>query len=193
MCLEPGVNNEYVVQFKQGAFDMGAEVCPVAIKYNKIFVDAFWNSRAQAFPMHLLTLMCSWAVVCDVWYLPPQHRREAEGETAIDFSERVKRLIAERAGLKSASWDGYLKHFRPSARYVKEQQARVARAMMAKYELLQQGEAGTAHKREAEESKEKGDGEHAANEQPVEEREGHNAEVSSSQAVKRKTRSRSRM
>ena len=31
------------VQFKQGVFDMGADVCPIAIKYNKIFVDAFWN------------------------------------------------------------------------------------------------------------------------------------------------------
>lgn len=39
------VNNEYCVQFKQGVFDMGADVCPIAIKYNKIFVDAFWNVR----------------------------------------------------------------------------------------------------------------------------------------------------
>jgi hypothetical protein len=27
------VNNEYVVQFKKTAFDMGAVVCPIAIKY----------------------------------------------------------------------------------------------------------------------------------------------------------------
>lgn len=33
--------------FKKGAFDLGATVYPVAIKYNKIFVDAFWNSRRQ--------------------------------------------------------------------------------------------------------------------------------------------------
>jgi len=31
--------------FKRGAFEMDAVVHPVAIKYNKIFVDAFWNSR----------------------------------------------------------------------------------------------------------------------------------------------------
>jgi glycerol-3-phosphate O-acyltransferase 3/4 len=29
----------------QGAFELGSAVCPIAIKYNKIFVDAFWNSK----------------------------------------------------------------------------------------------------------------------------------------------------
>lgn len=29
---------------------------------SKIFVDAFWNSRAQSFAMHLASLMSSWAV-----------------------------------------------------------------------------------------------------------------------------------
>lgn len=48
------VNNEYCVMFKRGAFDLGATVCPVAIKYNKIFVDAFWNSRRQSFTNHLV-------------------------------------------------------------------------------------------------------------------------------------------
>jgi len=31
------VNNEYVVQFKKGAFEMGAVVCPIAIKYKYVF------------------------------------------------------------------------------------------------------------------------------------------------------------
>ncbi|KAE9448643.1 hypothetical protein C3L33_19457, partial [Rhododendron williamsianum] len=39
------VNNHYTVMFKKGAFELGCTVCPIAIKYNKIFVDAFWNSR----------------------------------------------------------------------------------------------------------------------------------------------------
>lgn len=43
------------------AFDLGAEVCPIAIKYNKQFVDAFWNS-ARPFHWHLFDLMTSWAV-----------------------------------------------------------------------------------------------------------------------------------
>jgi hypothetical protein len=56
------VNNEYCVLFKKGAFDLGARVYPVAIKYNKIFVDAFWNSKRQSFSQHLYRLMTSWAV-----------------------------------------------------------------------------------------------------------------------------------
>lgn len=36
------------VMFKRGAFDMGVTVCPIAIKYNKIFVDAFWNRRGRS-------------------------------------------------------------------------------------------------------------------------------------------------
>eukprot|EP00455_Lapot_gusevi_P026456 TRINITY_DN2790_c0_g1_i5.p1 TRINITY_DN2790_c0_g1~~TRINITY_DN2790_c0_g1_i5.p1 ORF type:complete len:427 (+),score=161.31 TRINITY_DN2790_c0_g1_i5:32-1282(+) len=114
------VNNEYCVQFKKGAFEMDAEVCPIAIKYNKIFVDAFWNSREQSFGQHLISLMTSWAVVCDVWYLEPQ--RIQPGENAIQFSSRVKKMIADRAGLKNVEFDGYLKHFKPSQRYVEERQ-----------------------------------------------------------------------
>ncbi len=40
--------------FKRGAFDMDAYVCPIALKYNKIFVDAFWNSKRQSFGQHLV-------------------------------------------------------------------------------------------------------------------------------------------
>ena len=36
--------------------------------------------------MHLLQLMSSWAVVCDVWYMEPQTLRP--GETPIEFAER---------------------------------------------------------------------------------------------------------
>ncbi|KAF5198854.1 Glycerol-3-phosphate acyltransferase 3-like [Thalictrum thalictroides] len=39
------VNNHYTVMFKKGAIELGCTVCPIAIKYNKIFVDAFWNNR----------------------------------------------------------------------------------------------------------------------------------------------------
>lgn len=58
------VNNEYCVMFKRGAFDLGATVCPIAIKYNKIFVDAFWNSRRQSFTNHLV---CLHSKVQSVW------------------------------------------------------------------------------------------------------------------------------
>lgn len=84
--------------FKRGAFDIGATVCPVAIKYNKIFVDAFWNSKRQSFTQHLLRLMTSWAVVCDVYFLEPQAKQE--GESVDEFAARVQAMIARRAGLK---------------------------------------------------------------------------------------------
>ncbi|KAI7837992.1 hypothetical protein COHA_008174 [Chlorella ohadii] len=93
------VNNEYVVMFKRGAFDLDATVCPIAIKYNKIFVDAFWNSKRQSFSAHLVKLMCSWAL----------SRRP--GETAQQFAERVQRMIADKARLRVAPWDGYLKYY----------------------------------------------------------------------------------
>lgn len=48
------VNNEFCVMFKRGAFDLGAAVFPIAIRYNKIFVDAFWNSKKQSFTAHLV-------------------------------------------------------------------------------------------------------------------------------------------
>ena len=50
------VNNEYCVMFKRGAFDLDCTVCPIAIKYNKIFVDAFWNRRRQSLTSHMVTL-----------------------------------------------------------------------------------------------------------------------------------------
>ncbi|WMV44026.1 hypothetical protein MTR67_037411 [Solanum verrucosum] len=109
------VNNHYTVMFKKGAFELGCTVCPVAIKYNKIFVDAFWNSKKQSFTTHLLQLMTSWAVVCDVWYLEPQNIRP--GETPIEFAERVRDIISVRAGLKKVPWDGYLKYSRPSPKH----------------------------------------------------------------------------
>jgi glycerol-3-phosphate O-acyltransferase 3/4 len=48
------VNNEYTVMFKKGAFELDCTVCPIAIKYNKIFVDAFWNSKKYVFLLLLL-------------------------------------------------------------------------------------------------------------------------------------------
>lgn len=40
----------------------------------------------QSFTRHLLQLMTSWAVICDVWYLEPQNLKP--DETPIEFAER---------------------------------------------------------------------------------------------------------
>jgi glycerol-3-phosphate O-acyltransferase 3/4 len=78
--------------------------------------------------MHLASLMCSWAVVCDVWYLEPQTQRP--GESAIDFSNRVKKLIAETARIEDVQWDGYMKYFKPSARFVQSRQKVYAEGLL---------------------------------------------------------------
>ncbi|KAB2088117.1 hypothetical protein ES319_A04G152900v1 [Gossypium barbadense] len=127
------VNNQYSVMFKKGAFELGCTVCPIAIKYNKIFVDAFWNSRKQSFTMHLLQLMTSWAVVCDVWYLEPQNLRP--GETPIEFAERIRDIISVRAGLKKVPWDGYLKYSRPSPKHRERKQQSFAESVLRGLEL----------------------------------------------------------
>jgi hypothetical protein len=72
--------------FKRGAFDLGCKVCPIAIKYNKLFAETFWHSRRQSFTQHLMSLMTSWAVVADVWYLDPQEMAEGEG-TCVRLSQ----------------------------------------------------------------------------------------------------------
>ena len=118
------MNNEYVVQFKKFVFELGVPINPVAIKYNKVFVDAYWNSREQSFFQHLLRLMTSWAVVVDVWFLDQQHIRP--GESAADFATRVQRMIAARAGIKAVDWDGYMKYWKPNARFLEERQRLVA-------------------------------------------------------------------
>jgi hypothetical protein len=86
------------------------------------------QSKAQSFQGHLATLMSSWAVVCDVYYLEPQ--RIQAGENGIAFSNRVKKLIAEKAGLKNVSYDGYLKHFEVKQSLIEKQQKMYADVLL---------------------------------------------------------------
>jgi len=125
------VNNEYCVMFKKGAFEIGATVWPIAIKYNKLFSDPFWNSRTQSFLRHLFRLMTSWSVVCDVWYLEPQTIQP--GESTTEFANRVKAMIAKRAGLVNVAWDGYMKYFRPSERFVEERRKLYSSSLISRF------------------------------------------------------------
>jgi len=117
--------------FKKGAFELGATVCPVAIKYNKIFVDAYWHSRKQGFVGHVVRLMTSWAMVVDVYYLEPQKIRP--GEDPVQFAGRVKEMIAKKAKLISVPWDGYLKYFKPSPRFLENRQKKFSSSLLARY------------------------------------------------------------
>lgn len=118
------VNNEYCVMFKKGAFDLDASVAPIAIKYNKYFSDAFWNSRNQSFFWHLVSLMTSWATVVEITWLEPTQR--ADSESVLQFTERVKRAICKEAKLESVPWDGYLKYFKLSSKFASSQQEKIA-------------------------------------------------------------------
>lgn len=122
------VNNEYVVQFKKGAFELGATIIPVAVKYNKLFSDAFWNSRKESFLMYVVRLMTNWALVVDVYFLEPTTQQP--GETAIEFAERVKSSIAERGGLENTQYNGYMKYLRPSQKVIGYRQKRTSRSLL---------------------------------------------------------------
>lgn len=53
--------------------------------------------------------MTSWALVADIYFLPPQKIRE--GESGADFANRVQAMIADVAKLRPVPWDGYLKYY----------------------------------------------------------------------------------
>lgn len=78
--------------FKRGAFELGTSIVPIAVKYDSKITDAFWNSRTTSFVGHLFHLMTSWALVVDVYYLPPQTKQK--DESSAQFAARVKDMIA---------------------------------------------------------------------------------------------------
>nr|CAD7588829.1 unnamed protein product [Timema genevievae] len=113
------INNTSVMQFKKGSFEVGSVIYPVAIKYDPKFGDAFWNSSRFSMIQYLYMMMTSWAIVCDVWYLPPMYQQE--GESAIDFANRVKSVIARQGGLVDLM-DGQLKRMKPKKEWKEKQQ-----------------------------------------------------------------------
>ncbi|XP_078053597.1 glycerol-3-phosphate acyltransferase 4 isoform X2 [Augochlora pura] len=119
------INNTSVMQFKKGSFEVGGVIYPVAIKYDPRFGDAFWNSSRYSMIQYLYMTMSSWAIVCDVWYLPPMYRNE--GESAIDFANRVKSVIARQGGLVDLQWDGQLKRMKPKKEWREKQQEEISK------------------------------------------------------------------
>jgi glycerol-3-phosphate O-acyltransferase 3/4 len=65
-------------------------------------------------------LMTSWAIVCNIWYLPPIQRRV--DESAIDFAKRVKNEITKVSGLDNIPWDGQVKRMQPKNEWKEKQQ-----------------------------------------------------------------------
>ncbi|KAK6766698.1 hypothetical protein RB195_026153 [Necator americanus] len=114
------INNTSVMMFKKGSFEIGSTIYPIAMKYDSRLTDAFWNSSEQSYGEYLWRMMTSWAIICDVWYLPPMTREP--GEDAIAFARRVKKAIAKKGGLVDLEWDGALKRERVSSKLVQLQQ-----------------------------------------------------------------------
>ncbi|KAM9338520.1 glycerol-3-phosphate acyltransferase 3 [Symphorus nematophorus] len=114
------INNTSVMMFKKGSFEIGGTIYPVTIKYDPRFGDAFWNSSKYNMVSYLLRMMTSWAIVVNVWYLPPMTIQD--GEDAAQFANRVKSAIAEQGGLLDLNWDGGLKRGKVKDSYKEEQQ-----------------------------------------------------------------------
>jgi glycerol-3-phosphate O-acyltransferase 3/4 len=115
------INNTSVMMFKKGCFEIGeALIYPVAIKYDNRFGDAFWNSTKHQLFQYLILMMTSWAIVVDVYYLPPM--KIDKNELSVDFARRVKSAIAKQGGFVDLEWDGGLKRSLPKADFRAEEQ-----------------------------------------------------------------------
>jgi len=121
------INNTSIMQFKKGSFEVGGAIWPVAIKYDVKFGEAFWNSSKYSMLTYIYMMMTSWAIVCDVWYLPPMHRKE--DEDAIEYANRVKREIALKGGLVDLVWDGNLKRSEVKKEWREAQQEKFSRRL----------------------------------------------------------------
>lgn len=99
------INNSAVFQFSKGSFEAGADIYPIAMKYDLRFGDPFWGEFG--FFMHLLRMWSSWAIVLNVHYLPMM--RINDFETPIQFADRVKTTIAHSIGLQDLKWNGFVK------------------------------------------------------------------------------------
>lgn len=121
------INNTSVMMFKKGCFEAGTTIWPIAMKYDPLFSDAFWNSSEQGWCEYLLRVMTSWAIICNVWYLPPMTIRP--DESAVDFANRVKRKIAICGGLVDLEWDGGLKRAKVPKKMVAYQQEKYAKRL----------------------------------------------------------------
>uniref|UniRef100_A0A914V0F7 Phospholipid/glycerol acyltransferase domain-containing protein n=1 Tax=Plectus sambesii TaxID=2011161 RepID=A0A914V0F7_9BILA len=114
------INNTSVMMFKKGSFEIGTKIYPIAMKYDSRFGDPFWNSSEQSWGEYILRMMTSWAIIVDVWYLPPMEK--LPNEDAVMFANRVKQKIAKRGGLIDLEWDGQLKRQKVPDKLVAQQQ-----------------------------------------------------------------------
>ncbi|VDL74816.1 unnamed protein product [Nippostrongylus brasiliensis] len=97
-------NNTQVLQFRKAIFEDGVNICPIAIRQDSRFGDAFWSENR--FWHYLLRVMTSWALPLDITYLAPLTRQPQE--TNMDFAARAQSVIAEVVGVPAGQFDGSL-------------------------------------------------------------------------------------
>eukprot|EP00792_Barthelona_sp_PAP020_P004080 TRINITY_DN1873_c0_g2_i1.p1 TRINITY_DN1873_c0_g2~~TRINITY_DN1873_c0_g2_i1.p1 ORF type:complete len:412 (-),score=71.48 TRINITY_DN1873_c0_g2_i1:74-1309(-) len=101
------VNNSYCCQFKKGFFELpNVEIVPMTIKYNDMFVDAYWNMN-QSFIGHLLHMLSRYAVVAEINILKPTVNKLKK--SGVEYSEDIKNKMCLAANLINVPWDGYQK------------------------------------------------------------------------------------
>lgn len=105
------INNTAVMRFKKGSFAICNVVHPVAMRYDRRYGDAFWDSARCSMLRYILMVISSWTIICDIYYMPAVPR--LVGESSIDFANRVKAAIAAKAGIEDLPWDGNLKRWNP--------------------------------------------------------------------------------
>ncbi|CAG9538595.1 unnamed protein product [Cercopithifilaria johnstoni] len=94
-------NNTRVLQFRKAIFEDSVAIYPIAIRQDARFGDSFWSE--PKFWRYLLRVFTSWAIVYDVTYLEPYHKRP--GETNQNFAQRVQKAIAKTADVESIALD----------------------------------------------------------------------------------------
>ncbi|KAG2204801.1 hypothetical protein INT47_004076 [Mucor saturninus] len=100
------VNNKYVIRFQKGAFELGVKVCPVGIKYGRQWGDPYWDTR-KGFMHYAYYRMTRWMTSVNIVYCPPVSPRIEE--TASQYSDRVKDVIATSIGLENVNFNGMAK------------------------------------------------------------------------------------
>ncbi|KAI9469959.1 MAG: hypothetical protein EXX96DRAFT_491957 [Benjaminiella poitrasii] len=103
------INNKYAIRFQKGAFELGVKVCPVGIKYDRYFGDPYWDTR-KGFMSYAYYRMTRWITPVKVVYCQPQSPYlNGEKQTAVEFGDRVKDVIATSIGLEQVDFNGTAK------------------------------------------------------------------------------------
>lgn len=73
-----------IMMLKKGSFELDCKIWPIAIKYNQLYCQPFWDSRTQSFIGFCYQTLMNWSVVADIYHLPPVIRKVNFKQTTIN-------------------------------------------------------------------------------------------------------------